>query len=907
MVSHYRCNAERRLQTARTQQGVDGKYLNGIDYLEVSSDQTTLNIHLLQDLSIDNPLTEANVRITDDQGAIVTVDFVTSLQRVLTVRLKTVNFPAQFYWLRLVDSPLQLAKLGIVATTPLPPPQGFDSQLSRIRFALRSEDSSEVDCKTPEPFPDKPIPPPVIDYLAKDYASFRQLMLDRLTVTMPAWKERSPSDIGVMLVEILAYAADHLSYYQDAIATEAYLGTARRRMSVRRHARLLDYFAHDGCNARTWVFIKFKPSSSSADFDPRTDGLQLLGPSPEDNRPGARFFTRIPGLPVVLDPRDLILMSKALNTKALIYESLHDVTLYEPCNEIYFYTWGEENCLLPLGATQATLKDTGGKLRQCLRKDAVLIFEEHRNVETGEENQSDLTHRHAIRLTRVTPQEDPLLPEETSSGEENPNQKQRLLEIEWFVEDALPFELCISKRIDGKLYGDLSICRGNVVLVDHGLTRPDEALTPENLENAKTNANQDPKQLEEDRLNQAPEGDRYRPRLNYGPLTHQRYTFTPQGHWELFSWDRPAQETLGWFTPEPPTSRTSTPSNLHSRHATKEYKDEELAREALDQKRHFIKPSITLKQYNTQEFPWTYQPDLLNSDRFDRNFVVETEEDGRAYLRFGDDDLGKRPEAGSYFEVTYRTGNGTAGNVGAEAIAHIVAEQTEIMSVRNPLPAQGGIDPESLDQVRLYAPQAFRVPQRAVTEADYAHIAERYPDIQKVKATRRWTGSWHTVFLTVDRKGGRPLDEAFKQGLRSFLERFRMAGQDVEIEAPRFVPLRISMKVRIKPHYFRNSVKQALLETFSTQALPNGLLGFFHPDRLSFGQSIYLSQIIQTAVQVEGVQSVEVKEFQRWNQPAQGELSAGRITFGPLEIPQVNNEPANPSKGRIEFEMECGQ
>jgi hypothetical protein len=47
----------------------------------------------------------------------------------------------------------------------------------------------------------------------------------------------------VALVETLAYVGDHLSYTQDAVATEAYLGTARRRTSLRRHARLLDYRA----------------------------------------------------------------------------------------------------------------------------------------------------------------------------------------------------------------------------------------------------------------------------------------------------------------------------------------------------------------------------------------------------------------------------------------------------------------------------------------------------------------------------------------------------------------------------------------------------------------------------------------------------------------------------------------
>src|SRR5262249_57995500 len=110
--------------------------------------------------------------------------------------------------------------------------------------------------------PMPPLRPPVvgaqpdIDYLAKDYQGFRRLMLDRLSLLAPGWTERSAADIGVMLVELLAYAADNLSYRQDAIANEAYLATARRRVSVRRHARLVDYALHDGCNARAWVQVR---------------------------------------------------------------------------------------------------------------------------------------------------------------------------------------------------------------------------------------------------------------------------------------------------------------------------------------------------------------------------------------------------------------------------------------------------------------------------------------------------------------------------------------------------------------------------------------------------------------------------------------------------------------------------
>src|SRR5258708_35604640 len=70
----------------------------------------------------------------------------------------------------------------------------------------------------------------------------------------------------------------------------------------------------------------------------------------------------------------------------------------------------------------------------------------------------------------------------------------------------------------------------------------------------------------------------------------------------------------------------------------------------------------------------TWQPrlDLLESGPDDRVFVVETDNQGFAHLRFGNGFLGRQPEAGTAFRADYRVGNGLAGNVGAETIRYIV-------------------------------------------------------------------------------------------------------------------------------------------------------------------------------------------------------------------------------------------
>ena len=72
------------------------------------------------------------------------------------------------------------------------PLHGFDPRYAALDFTFK------VDCPTRSRLRRRstPCPPPSrsraaeLDYLAKDYASFRQLMLDRLALIMPDWRER---------------------------------------------------------------------------------------------------------------------------------------------------------------------------------------------------------------------------------------------------------------------------------------------------------------------------------------------------------------------------------------------------------------------------------------------------------------------------------------------------------------------------------------------------------------------------------------------------------------------------------------------------------------------------------------------------------------------------------------------
>ena len=320
------------------------------------------------------------------------------------------------------------------------------------------------------------------------------------------------------------------------------------------------------------------------------------------------------------------------------------------------------------------------------------------------------------------------------------------------------------------------------------------------------------------------------------------------------------------------------------------------------------RPAITLTGTLTgPSTTWTAEPNLLAAGASDTDFVVEVESDGSAYLRFGDDTNGMRPASGTSFTASCRIGNGTAGNVGADSLVFFDPVPC-VMSCDNPIPASGGVDPETTDQIRRRAPQAFLTQERAITMADYAAIAERYPQIQDAAATLRWTGSWYTVFITAEPQTGGSLSRSQGKGLTQYVNRYRLAGQDLDVEGPDYVPLEIGLTICVDPDYFRSDVQQALKQVLGSGTLPSGQPALFAPGSYKLGEAVYLSPIYAAARTVAGVQAVTATLFQ-----PQGEMRTnsyllkGEIPVGPRQVARMDNDPSVPNHGQLTLSMQGGK
>ncbi|MEH0823814.1 baseplate J/gp47 family protein, partial [Micromonospora sp. CPCC 205714] len=228
------------------------------------------------------------------------------------------------------------------------------------------------------------------------------------------------------------------------------------------------------------------------------------------------------------------------------------------------------------------------------------------------------------------------------------------------------------------------------------------------------------------------------------------------------------------------------------------------------------------------------------------------------------------------------------------------------LSVTNPLAATGGAEPEGIAAVRVAAPQAFRVQERAVTAKDYEAAALRFPGVANAVAVPRWTGSWQTVVIHLDRQGGAAVDEAFRAGLLAHLERYRLAGFDVAVRAARAVPLDVKLSVCAAPDEIRSLVGsrvRAALSPFGSDGTP----GFFDPDRFTFGTPLYLSALLASVMAVPGVQSVTPVVFQRFGRTAQDEIALGVIRPAATEVLELRDDPNLPERGRLRIAMRGGR
>lgn len=941
----YHAQNRRRLEALRRT-----PEFNAIDYVEVSDSsapshdlrQRTLILQLLQPLAAGIVPSWRDVTITGgDRFAEVAIEWVA---RVATLPAGESLAPyAQF------DDPDTLLVVRTRRDDPSrgrgdhsmytlriePDSWGFDARLADVEFSFKVECPSRLDCAcdcrcTAEAHDDG-VEAPAIDYLAKDFPSLRRLMLDRMRVLMPEWRERHAPDLLIALTELVAYRADQLSYRQDAIATEALAAIARDRVALRRHARMLDYRVDEGVAARTYVRFALavdpaNPVAVSVDLPP---GIPLLTAENPDSP--------------VLDTSHRELRNRILSDPAtIVFETIEHASLSSRLSELRFWGYGELEPVLPAGATSATLRGAVDDLRI---GDALLLAETTNPLfgaasDAGES--PDPQNRQIVRITSVLVTED-LLGGSLTGGPAGPLP---ITEIEWAADDALRRPLCLTAD-EGRR--DAAHAFGNLVVADHGMTMPTRDLPP-----VPEAVLRYPEGCDDESDELAP---RYRPRLPTRslvfaePLTEvilrdvsddsairtalQARQLAPVRTWlkhegiVFVSEIRIAGRATAWSVSD--GARTVLIDKRGDRLVILEPPASISALLRPDSTRALPAVSVTRGDPPGAEH-WEARLDLIGSSPGDRHVVAETDSAGATWLRFGDDIDGRRPErliggavAGviAPWRATWRERRRGSGGIGRDTL-HVVdavdlpavdparrvaarAALAAVTSLSNPLPATGGRPPVSDETIRREAPYAIWDQRRAVTPADYAARASSAAGVQRAAATVLWTGSWFTTAIAVDPLGGGAMSGALQEGIHEHVEPWRMAGGDLELDDAVPVALTIDLDIEVHADQVAPHVERRLLRELGSSRAADGQPALFHPDRVSFGEDVALSPIIATAAAVPGVRAVTVRAFRRSEGDTTDRIAEGVIPLGRLEIARCDNDPDHPDRGLLSLHVRGGR
>jgi hypothetical protein len=301
-----------------------------------------------------------------------------------------------------------------------------------------------------------------IDYLAKDFDTFKDIMISTIENRVFGWKPTSEADLDLVLIELLCAAADELSDYQDRVMNEAYINTARKRVSVARHARLIDYYICQGHQPNTWLAIELKP------------GEEIKLDKSDEIKSSLRVKTST-------DPRTNTVYSTRGNLSFMSHL----------LNRFTLYTWNGANKNLKAGDTSADLrfvdkslcsKDAYKELRRLIIKEELttLLIQEWKHPISRKELK-DTRRKSNRQLLRL------LSNEENAKVNFDPISREYCLHVTWDKRDQLKHDYQFVIDNDEGPITDATQFHGNLVRVYYGETKRVRFVDPNNCNIANEN------------------------------------------------------------------------------------------------------------------------------------------------------------------------------------------------------------------------------------------------------------------------------------------------------------------------------------------------------------------------------------------------------------------------------------
>jgi baseplate J-like protein len=265
---------------------------------------------------------------------------------------------------------------------------------------------------------------------------------------------------------------------------------------------------------------------------------------------------------------------------------------------------------------------------------------------------------------------------------------------------------------------------------------------------------------------------------------------------------------------------------------------------------------------------WSEVATLYQQPTTEQVFATLNESNGTTDVQFGGDGEGSvLPTGQNNLIANYRIGSGVAGNVAAGSITTLMDRPLGVSGVTNPQNATGGQDPQSIDDIRLNAPQTVLTLGRAVSTVDYQNYAATFAGIAKAYAIWIPSGRGRGVFITVAGVGGAALSSSNPTltNLATSLQNYGNPLVPISIASYVETLFKFTANVQYDPAFdlptVQANVSQTLTQAFSFAAR-------------SFGQAVSIDEIAATIQGVSGVLAVNVTGLQRTFSSTGGDLAS---------------------------------
>jgi predicted phage baseplate assembly protein len=246
---------------------------------------------------------------------------------------------------------------------------------------------------------------------------------------------------------------------------------------------------------------------------------------------------------------------------------------------------------------------------------------------------------------------------------------------------------------------------------------------------------------------------------------------------------------------------------------------------------------------------WKEVDELYGHTSKDQVFTTSIDSQG-LIVQLGDGQTGAQAPTGrANVLATYRQGIGTVGNVAAGSLKTLLDKPVGLKSVINPTAANGGADPESLDQSRANAPNTVRTFGRIVSLQDFADQARQFAGIAKAAAVSEWSGEDQIAYVTVAGADGAEVVDPTYSDLVADLNTRRDPNRSMHVRSYSQINIQVAAQLDVDPTRVPADVQAA------AQA---ALINYLSFDNLQFGQPIFLSSIYAQLQAVPGVVAADV-------------------------------------------------